>query len=149
MLRVMHAPCRLPKHWKETPTSLAAILLYGETAQALRERSHVPAARLLTGAQTTGELGLTVSVVGEMAIFRQLTHVPVFVIPHRTGCMVDLPVQIIRFVEENQPPIVEARFRDSIGCLPTFIDKSAIFTDDWLCLSLFGGNMRFHYCSWD
>ena len=71
------------------------------------------------------------SVAGEMAIIRQLTHVPVFVIPHRIGCMVDLPVQIIRFVEEHQPPIVEARFRDSTGCLHTFKDKSPIFTDDW------------------
>ena len=42
-----------------------------------------------------------------------------------------MPLQIIRFVEEHQPPIVEARFRDSTGCLHTFIDKSAIFTDDW------------------
>ena len=48
--------------------------------------------------------------------------------------MVDLSVQIVRFVEEHQPPIVEATFRDSTGCLHTFINKSAIFTDDWgLC----------------
>ena len=45
--------------------------------------------------------------------------------------MVDLPVQIVRFVEEHQPPIVEAKFRDSTGCFHTFIDKSAIFTTDW------------------
>ena len=45
--------------------------------------------------------------------------------------MVDLPVQIVRFVEEHQPPIVEAKFRDTTGCFHTFIDKSAIFTTDW------------------
>ena len=45
--------------------------------------------------------------------------------------MVDLPVQIVRFVEEHQPPIVEAKFRDSTGCFHKFIDKSAIFTTDW------------------
>jgi hypothetical protein len=45
--------------------------------------------------------------------------------------MVDLPVQIVRFVEEHQPPIVEAKFRDSTECFHTFIDKSAIFTTDW------------------
>ncbi len=45
--------------------------------------------------------------------------------------MVDLPVQIVRFVEEHQPPIVEAKFCDSMGCFHTFIDKCAIFTEDW------------------
>jgi hypothetical protein len=45
--------------------------------------------------------------------------------------MVDLSVQIVRFVEEHQPPIVEAKFCDSTGCFHTFIDKAAIFTADW------------------
>jgi hypothetical protein len=38
--------------------------------------------------------------------------------------------QIVRFVQEHQPPIVEAQFCDSAGRLHTFIDKSAIFTTD-------------------
>jgi hypothetical protein len=45
--------------------------------------------------------------------------------------MMDLPIEIVRFVQEHQPPIVEAQFRDSTGRLHTFVDKSAIFTTDW------------------
>ena len=45
--------------------------------------------------------------------------------------MLDLPVQVVRFVEEHQPPIVEARFCDAAGSFHTFVDKSAIFTTDW------------------
>jgi len=43
----------------------------------------------------------------------------------------DLPVQIVRFVQEQQPPLVEAKFCDSTGYSHTFIDKSALFTADW------------------
>ena len=39
--------------------------------------------------------------------------------------------QIIRFVEEHQPPIVEAQFLDSSEHCHKFIAKSAIFTTDW------------------
>ena len=46
--------------------------------------------------------------------------------------MMTLQVQIVRFVEEHQPPIVEAQFFDSIGRHHTFIEKVAIFTADWL-----------------
>jgi hypothetical protein len=45
--------------------------------------------------------------------------------------MDDLQVEIVRFVEECQPNIVEARFSDSEGRCHTFVDKSAIFTTDW------------------
>lgn len=45
--------------------------------------------------------------------------------------MKDLPVKIVRFVQEHQPPIVEAQFYDSTGRLHAFVDKSAIFTTDW------------------
>jgi hypothetical protein len=45
--------------------------------------------------------------------------------------MDDLQVEIVRFVEECQPNIVEARFSDSEGRIHTFVDKSAIFTTDW------------------
>jgi hypothetical protein len=45
--------------------------------------------------------------------------------------MKDLTVEIVRFVQEHQPPVVEAQFCDSIGRLHTFVDKSAIFTTDW------------------
>jgi hypothetical protein len=45
--------------------------------------------------------------------------------------MIDLRLEIVRFVQEHQPPIVEARFCDSTGRLHTFVDKSAIFTTDW------------------
>jgi hypothetical protein len=43
-----------------------------------------------------------------------------------------LQVQIVRFVKEYQPPIVEAQLVDSNGrrC-HTFVDKVPIFTDDW------------------
>lgn len=43
----------------------------------------------------------------------------------------EVTVQIVRFVEEHQPPIVEARLVDAMGRPHTFIEKSAIFTDDW------------------
>jgi len=43
----------------------------------------------------------------------------------------ELQVEIVRFVEECQPNIVEARFSDSEGRCHTFVDKSAIFTTDW------------------
>jgi hypothetical protein len=42
----------------------------------------------------------------------------------------ELQVEIVRFVEECQPPIVEARFSDSGARCHTFVDKSAIFTAD-------------------
>jgi hypothetical protein len=43
----------------------------------------------------------------------------------------ELQVEIVRFVEECQPNIVEARFSDSGGRCHTFVDKSAIFSTDW------------------
>jgi len=43
----------------------------------------------------------------------------------------ELQVEIVRFVEECQPNIVEARFSDSEGRCHTFVDKSAIFSTDW------------------
>lgn len=43
----------------------------------------------------------------------------------------EVQVEIVRFVEECQPNIVEARFSDSEGRCHTFIDKSAIFSTDW------------------
>ena len=43
----------------------------------------------------------------------------------------ELKVEIVRFVEECQPNIVEARFSDSDGRCHTFVDKSAIFSTDW------------------
>ena len=46
--------------------------------------------------------------------------------------MMNLQVEIVRFVEEHQPPIVEAQFFDSIGRRHTFVEKVAIFTADWL-----------------
>ena len=45
--------------------------------------------------------------------------------------MDDLQVEIVRFVEECQPNIVEARFSDSEGRCHTFVDKCAIFTSDF------------------
>ena len=45
--------------------------------------------------------------------------------------MDELQVEIVRFVEECQPNIVEAKFFDSEGHCHTFVDKSAIFTTDW------------------
>src|SRR5215469_8147149 len=42
-----------------------------------------------------------------------------------------LHVEIVRFVEECQPNIVEARFSDSEGHAHVFVDKSAIFSTDW------------------
>jgi len=46
--------------------------------------------------------------------------------------MINLNVQIVRFVMNHQPPIVEAEFFDSEGRRQTFVDKLAIFTSDWL-----------------
>ena len=43
----------------------------------------------------------------------------------------EVRVQIVRFVMEHQPPIVEATLLDSRGQSHTFVEKSAIFTDDW------------------
>jgi len=43
----------------------------------------------------------------------------------------ELQVEIVRFVEEGQPNIVEARFSDSGGRCHSFIDKAAIFSTDW------------------
>jgi hypothetical protein len=43
----------------------------------------------------------------------------------------DLRVEIVRFVEECQPNIVEAKFRDSEGRNHTFVDKAAIFSEDY------------------
>ena len=43
----------------------------------------------------------------------------------------DLSVQIVRFVEEHQPPIVEAELVDSDGRCHTFIEKCTIFTGDY------------------
>src|SRR5262245_36182867 len=45
--------------------------------------------------------------------------------------MDELQVEIVRFVEEHQPNIVEAKFFDSAGQCHTFVDKSAIFTTNW------------------
>jgi len=42
----------------------------------------------------------------------------------------ELEVEIVRFVEECQSNIVEARFSDSGGRCHTFVDKSAIFSTD-------------------
>src|SRR5438128_12486571 len=43
----------------------------------------------------------------------------------------EVKVQIVRFVMEHQPPIVEAKLVDSTGRSHMFVEKSAIFTDDW------------------
>lgn len=43
--------------------------------------------------------------------------------------MPSLRVQIVRFVDEYQPGIVETQFRDSQGKVHTVIDKLPIFTD--------------------
>ena len=42
-----------------------------------------------------------------------------------------LQVDIVRFVEECQPNIIEAQLFDSEGRCHRFVDKSAIFTSDW------------------
>jgi hypothetical protein len=42
-----------------------------------------------------------------------------------------LQVEIVRFVEEHQPNILEAEFFDSEGHCHTFVDKSAIFSEEW------------------
>jgi hypothetical protein len=65
-----------------------------------------------------------------MGMLRQLTVFPRFQFD-RINEMKDLPVKIVRFVQEHQPPIVEAQFCDSTGRLHTFVDKSAIFRTDW------------------
>lgn len=44
----------------------------------------------------------------------------------------ELLVQIVRFVEEYQPPIVAAEFVDADGHCHTFVEKVALFTTDWL-----------------
>jgi hypothetical protein len=44
----------------------------------------------------------------------------------------ELEVQIVRFVEEHQPPIVAAEFSDAEGRRHTFVEKVAIFSSDWL-----------------
>jgi hypothetical protein len=46
--------------------------------------------------------------------------------------MENLSVQIVRFVEEYQPPIVESEFYDADGHRHTFVEKVAIFTSEWL-----------------
>jgi hypothetical protein len=51
--------------------------------------------------------------------------------PLESNTMDDLQVEIVRFVEEHQPNIVEAKVFDSQGHCHTFVDKSAIFTTDW------------------
>ena len=65
-----------------------------------------------------------------MAIYRQLTLDETEARIERA--MMTLHVQIVRFVEEHQPPIVEAQFFDSNGRRHTFVEKVAIFTADWL-----------------
>ena len=52
--------------------------------------------------------------------------------PLESNTMDDLRVEIVRFVEEHQPNIVEARFFDSEGHCHTFVDKSPIFTSESL-----------------
>ena len=42
---------------------------------------------------------------------------------HKTPSVVNLGVQIVRFVMEHQPPIVEAEFLDPEGRRQTFVDK--------------------------
>jgi len=44
----------------------------------------------------------------------------------------ELLAQIVRFVEEYQPPIVAAEFVDADGHCHTFVEKVAIFTPEWL-----------------
>jgi hypothetical protein len=66
----------------------------------------------------------------EMAMLRQLTFSRSFT-SIQSNQMKELPIEIVRFVQEHQPPIVEARFCDSTGRVHTFVDKSAIFTTDW------------------
>jgi len=68
--------------------------------------------------------------MSEIAICRQLRNSGDDEALESDG-MDDLQVEIVRFVEECQPNIVEARFSDSEGCRHTFVDKSAIFTTDW------------------
>jgi hypothetical protein len=43
--------------------------------------------------------------------------------------MPSLRVQIVRFVDEYQPGIVECQFRDALGEVHRMIDKLPIFTD--------------------
>jgi len=43
-----------------------------------------------------------------------------------------LLVQIVRFVEEHQPPIVACELVDAAGSHHTFIDKVAGFSSQWL-----------------
>jgi len=44
----------------------------------------------------------------------------------------ELAVQIVRFVQEHQPPIVASDFEDVEGCRHTFVDKVLIFSSEWL-----------------
>lgn len=62
-------------------------------------------------------------------MLRQLTGLRV-ANPLESNCMNDLQVEIVRFVEECQPNIVEAKVSDAEGRCHTFVDKSAIFTTD-------------------
>lgn len=43
-----------------------------------------------------------------------------------------LSVQFVRFVEECQPPVVAPEFVDAYGPCHTFVDKTILFTADWL-----------------
>ena len=44
----------------------------------------------------------------------------------------DLVVQIVRFVQEHQPPVVACDFEDADGNCHTLIDKVLIFSNEWL-----------------
>jgi hypothetical protein len=46
--------------------------------------------------------------------------------------MVTVPIQIVRFVMEHQPNIVESVLTDASGRRWHFLDKSAIFTEAYL-----------------
>jgi hypothetical protein len=46
--------------------------------------------------------------------------------------MVTVPIQIVRFVMEHQPNIVECVLTDASGRRWHFLDKSAIFTEVYL-----------------
>jgi len=69
----------------------------------------------------------TISVIGMLCQLGGLREAN----PLESNGMDDLQVEVVRFVEECQPNIVEARFSDSEGRCHTFVDKSAIFTTDW------------------
>ena len=44
--------------------------------------------------------------------------------------MLEVNVSIVRFVEEHQPNIIEARLRDALDRERVFVDKCVIFTAD-------------------